>query len=452
MSNEVGRRVGGAFLMVAILSGLPHGVVLGATVEGSACLAEVEPNDTLAHATTIGSERCISGTLVSVGDVDIFAWDVDEEMAATTWSLSLQGVPATVTTASLVRLDTQSDGAGSSMGAQVARIDSGAGAGTQPASTDVQLEAGRYAVVVTRQDPPTDVELTTERGYELRLVPAVEPQPMTAAPTSGTTGHIEVVTTPEGQVLSLGGGIAVEFLLDTSGSMTEPLGETTKLQVAERTMVDLVETTLPSGLPVALRTFKAEPKSCATVLRVPLQPLRPAYLTRTIGDLPIRKGTRTPIAKALSKVPSDLDGAAGHRLVVLLTDGKEDCGGDPAAAVAALVDAGYPVTLNIVGYTLGDDAQLRQELADLASLGGGRYLDAPDAAGLASALRAALAAPYLVFDAEDVLVSRGIVGDGGVDVAAGTYRVEVLADPPVTFNAVAVEAGGAVDLRVDTAG
>ena len=339
MSSVPHRRSIGRFVAAAaMLSGLllPNGVVLGAVVEGSACLAEREPNDTLDRAVTIGSERCISGTLVSVGDVDIFTWDIDEEMAANTWSISLRGVPSTMTSAAVVRVETGSNTTDSEMGTEVARVDAGMAAAARPASSDVQLEAGRHAIVVTRQDPPAGLELTTDRGYELRLDSATEPSPGTDA--SSTAGHIDVVTIPEGQALPLGGGIAVELLLDTSGSMTEPLGESTKLEVAEQTLVDLVDTTMPAGLPVALRTFKAKPRSCATVLQVPLEPLRPKALTRTIGDLPIRKGTRTPIAKALSKVPSDMEGASGHRLVILLTDGKEDCGGDPAAAITALVD------------------------------------------------------------------------------------------------------------------
>ena len=122
-------------------------------------------------------------------------------------------------------------------------------------------------------------------------------------------------------------------------------------------------------------------------------------MTQTIRDISAKKGTKTPIAEALSKVPRDLRAAEGHRVVVLVTDGKEDCGGDPAKAIKALAVDGTTTTVSIVGYALGDDAaDVKAELTDWAMLGGGHFYDAPDEAGLKAALSSALAPPYLVYD------------------------------------------------------
>ena len=207
----------------------------------------------------------------------------------------------------------------------------------------------------------------------------------------------------------------------------------------------------PMGIPVALRTFVAKPRSCATVLRVPLEPLKPKAMKSTIRDLPSRKGTRSPIAKAIEMAPKDLRGVEGHRVVVLVTDGKESCGGDPAAAIVALGEAGYTSTVHLIGYALGEDQEARDALAAWAALGGGLYLEAPDRASLAQALETATTAPYLVFDKEDVLVAQGVVGDAGVEIDAGVYRVEVLSDPPMTFDDVVLEAGAALELPLGAA-
>jgi len=205
--------------------------------------------------------------------------------------------------------------------------------------------------------------------------------------------------------------------------------------------------TLPAGLTVALRTFKAEPRSCATVLRVPAGPLRPKAMKQTIREVPTRKGTRTPIAKAISKVPQDMQGVDGHRIVVLVTDGKEDCGGDPASAIAALADSGYTSAVHIIGYALPDDEEIGAALAEWAALGGGRYVEAADRASLDAALASVVAAPYLIFDSADVLVAQGVVGDDGVELEAGTYRVEILADP-ISSEVVELEAGAVVEVPV----
>ena len=403
-------------------------------------IAEIEPNDDATAAVTFEGERCISSTLVEVGDADVFLWQVDEADAAVSWSLQIDGIPQSATTLTV-------HGVAPDAGGDVVRLQTGPE--LKPAVAEVSVETGTYALVVSRDDPAPGVELTDDRGYELRLAKAAAPEATPATTIENETARVVVVAAGEAAPM-IGGDVAVELLLDTSGSMLERLGSSTKLKVAERTLVALVDD-LPSGTPVALRTFKAKPSSCATVLRVPLEPLRPKAMKQTIRDLPARRGTRTPIAKALEQVPQDLRGFEGHRLVVLVTDGKEDCGGDPAAAVKALAEAGYTSTVHLIGDVLPDGEELRQDLADWAALGGGRFFEAPDRASLAAALRQATSAPYLVFDEEDVLVAQGLVGDAGVEVDAGVYRVEVLSDPPSTYEAVDLHVGAVVELREEGA-
>ncbi len=54
-----------------------------------------------------------------------------------------------------------------------------------------------------------------------------------------------------------GSGVAVEILLDTSGSMLKRIDGTRRIDVAKQVLTRLVTQTLPSGVPTALRTFKA---------------------------------------------------------------------------------------------------------------------------------------------------------------------------------------------------
>jgi hypothetical protein len=432
-----------SILLVAVMLGTSGaGATFAQTevTEATACRAEVEPNDSLAQAVTIAAERCVSGTLVQDGDRDIFIWQVDADAAASGWSMSLQGTPGAAT-ARVVRIDTVEGADEAELGAEVGHVTSDL---VSEPRADVQVEAGSYAIVIEPTDPvaaPTAEDL----DYQLQLSPAVASDGEPVVVADEATARIVVGATGDAPVL--GQGVAVELLLDTSGSMLERLGKSTKLEAAEKSLITLVGR-LPAGVPLALRTFKDEPRSCATVLRAPAEPLRPKAMKRTIRELPVRKGTRTPIAKALSKVPQDLDGVDGHRVVVLVTDGKEDCGGDPAAAIAALADAGYTSAVQIIGYALPDDAAARTALAGWAALGGGRYFEAPDRAGLDEALASALTAPYLVFDAGDELVAQGLVGDEGVDLDAGTYRVEILADPAWS-EVVELEAGAVVHVPED---
>ena len=430
----------GAALLMLTGAAVPSLGADAAVEDETACVAEVEPNDDSTLATTFTGERCISGQLVDVDDTDVFLWQVEEIDAVSAWTLEIDGVPETVTTVEVRSMNPQA-------GRDVARLESGPD--LRPDPVEVSVEAGTYAVVVSRDEPAPGVDLGDDAGYQLRLTKVAASGEEAPGSVEGGTARVVVVATDEAGS-RLGKDVAIEMLLDTSGSMRERLGQATKLQVAQRTLVDLVDQ-LPDGTPVALRTFKAKPRSCATVLRVPLEPLRAKAMKQTIRDLPTRKGTRTPIAKAIEQVPRDLRGFEGHRLVVLVTDGKEDCGGDPAAAIAALADAGYTSTVHLIGYALPDDEALRQDLADWAALGGGRFLEAGDRASLAAALSTATSAPYLVFDQQDVLVAQGLVGDDGVEVAAGVYRVEVLSDPPASYEAVKLEVGAVIELPEGTA-
>jgi Ca-activated chloride channel family protein len=230
--------------------------------------------------------------------------------------------------------------------------------------------------------------------------------------------------------------------------MSQKLGKSTRIAVAKRSLKQLIEGSLPEGLPVAMRTFKAGKGSCATRLAVPLGPLDRADLLDLIERLKINKGTKTPLASAIAAVAGDIGDVTGPRIVVVVTDGAETCDGDPGAAVQSLVDAGFDTTVNIVGFALKDE-QLKQDMAAWAAAGGGVFADAQDQSGLSAAIAETLRAPFRVYDETGAIVGEGIVGSDAIPVPMGTYRVEVLADPePIVFDGVRVGTGETVHLEV----
>jgi hypothetical protein len=103
------------------------------------------------------------------------------------------------------------------------------------------------------------------------------------------------------------------------------------------------------------------------------------------------------------------------------------------------------VTLNVVG--LGLDKESRKAIGKLADLGGGTYFDARDPGQLEDAIRTATSAPFEVYDATGTRVVGGSVNGAAVELAPGTYKVVVLTDPGVTFDAVVVETGGSLTLQ-----
>jgi hypothetical protein len=286
-------------------------------------------------------------------------------------------------------------------------------------------------------------QLRRPADYRLSLVTSREPPPL---PEPARISVTSPTATGSGAPPSVAPGVGVALVLDTSGSMLERMPGGRRIDVARAALSRLVADGLPDGVPVSLRVFRQKRRSCDTELAVPLAPLDRAAMLAAIDGLAVKRTVRTPLAAAIEAVATDLAGLPGPHVVVVVSDGQESCGGDPAAAVQALRSEGFDVTLNIIGLDL--DRKTRRALTRVADAGGGTYLDAQDADGLADAIARAVGAPFQVLDSDGVVVGSGTVGGEAVSVPPGTYRVEVRTDPPVTWGPVAVETGRALTLEL----
>ncbi len=254
---------------------------------------------------------------------------------------------------------------------------------------------------------------------------------LTRAGKSLANRPIKVVPAPENPgtlvvtsdlAAGLGEGVGIEVILDASGSMLQKQEGKRRIEIARETLVSLVTETIPAGTPFALRVFgHREADSCRTDLEVPLAPLTPSSLVPVIEEINAINLAKTPIADSLAAVSSDLAGVTGERIVILLTDGEETCGGDPALAIRELRTAGTEVRINIVGYAI-EDEDLKHSFESWAALGGGRYLNAPSAKELSEAMKRALAVPYKVYDG-DKLVASGVSGGESHTLPPGDYTL-----------------------------
>lgn len=260
------------------------------------------------------------------------------------------------------------------------------------------------------------------------------------ATLSRGAGTLAVSATGE-RLASVAAPGAIELILDASGSMKRRIEGRPMMDIAKDVLVQIIGD-LPDDARVALRVYghrirEGRPGDCQdSQLLVPFQRLdgpRMIARVRAIQAL----GT-TPIAYTLRQVARDLRGVPGEKLVILVTDGKEECGGSPSAVVADLVARGVQVRLNIVGFALADSAT-REEMARVARLTGGRFFDARNARALTQAIRQSLALPYQVRDAAGAVVARGTTGQP-VRVPEGIYTVVVQAAEPITVRHVRVSA------------
>jgi hypothetical protein len=184
---------------------------------------------------------------------------------------------------------------------------------------------------------------------------------------------------------------SVLLILDGSGSMNArlPNGET-RIAVAQRAIKG-VAGFIPGKAQVSLRLYGAKSpsrdKNCQdTHLAVPFAAAEAnaTAITSTVDQT--RAQGYTPIALSLQQAANDFATDAKERVVVLVSDGKETCQGDPVVAAKALAAKG--VTVHTVGFVV--DTAARGQLQNIARITGGTYFDAPVGPELPDTLRQAL--------------------------------------------------------------
>ena len=285
-------------------------------------------------------------------------------------------------------------------------------------------------------------------AYELRYQTSkgvvLANRPIQIIPAPQKPGILNVIAKP---AATLTDGSAVEVILDASGSMLQRQGGKRRIEIARETLVSLVTETIPKNTPFALRVFgHKEANSCRTDLEIPLVPLDATSLTPIINEINAVNLAKTPIAASLAAVASDLKSVAGERVVILLTDGEETCEGDPALAIRSLCARGASVRVNIVGFAIEDES-LKQTFESWATLGSGRYLNAPSGNELAQAMRQALALPYKIYQNNE-LIGSGVTGAGSHQLPAGAYEVRFKKADKVVTTSVTVIAEKAIELEI----
>jgi len=175
------------------------------------------------------------------------------------------------------------------------------------------------------------------------------------------------------------------FIVDASGSMKKKIGGKTRMSVAK----DLLGKTLselPTKANLGLLLYgHRRAKDCKDIeLVAPIGSEEAAVLRKTVSGLKA-KG-ETPIAASLIKAAKSFKVFKGQdNQIILVTDGLEECGGDPCAAAKSLKESGLDVAVNIVGFTLGKKDAMK--LQCVTKVTGGKYYSASNAAGLATALQ-----------------------------------------------------------------
>ncbi|MGI9648212.1 MAG: vWA domain-containing protein [Acidimicrobiia bacterium] len=226
----------------------------------------------------------------------------------------------------------------------------------------------------------------------------------------------------------------VLLIMDASGSMGRVDDRGVRLMDgAQDALVDLVAA-LPEGIPIGLRVYghrvpnTDKTNGCRdSELVVPVSPLDRDQMQAAIQSFDSRGFT--PIGLSLQEAAQDLGGSG---TIVLVSDGEDTCAPpDPCEVAAGLIQEGFSLRVETVGFFLEDDPA-REQLRCIAESTGGSFREVGSIASLSSELGS------IVQHAIPEVGNFHLPIAGGIDPASATpFRVA----PSIGETADFIEAG-----------
>src|SRR5262249_28446327 len=149
------------------------------------------------------------------------------------------------------------------------------------------------------------------------------------------------------------------IILDCSGSMQDKTPDgVSKMDEAKKVVSEFIQD-IPNGRRLAFIVYghkvflQDKPRSCKEVdVLMPLQELdadKKKQLAQAVSQL--QPLGWTPIANALEKADAELAKSKGMSQLILITDGMETCGGDPARVAQDLNEKrNLPGGIDIIGF------------------------------------------------------------------------------------------------------
>ncbi|MGC0385945.1 vWA domain-containing protein [Streptomyces sp. SAI-129] len=169
----------------------------------------------------------------------------------------------------------------------------------------------------------------------------------------------------------------VDLVLDVSGSMrTRDIDGGTRMAAAKQAFNEVLDAT-PEEVQLGIRTLGAnypgDDRKTGCKDTAQLYPVGPLDRTEAKTAVATLSPTGwTPIGPALLKAADDLDGGAGSKRIVLISDGEDTCAPlDPCEVAREIAAKGIGLTIDTLG--LVPNTKMRQQLSCIAEATGGTY-------------------------------------------------------------------------------
>ena len=211
---------------------------------------------------------------------------------------------------------------------------------------------------------------------------------------------------------------------------------------------------------------------------VPLSPVDKKNLIVKIQE--INPKGKTPITLSVQMTADKIKVLEDETTIILVSDGKETCEGDPCALVKELKKLGIKFVMHVIGFDVTEEE--RAQLECMAKAGGGEYFTAKTAGQFKMAAQKVVkkaqefgylrvtalknGAPFQATMAvypsgqDTSLLTTGTVveeGNKGTKLKPGTYDIKVTdarvqTKPTVTVTGISIEIGKTAERTVDFSG
>lgn len=239
----------------------------------------------------------------------------------------------------------------------------------------------------------------------------------------------------------------VELILDASGSMNGKLAGGVKKIDAAKDAVDYLVDKLPENINLSFRAYghqyhRSKHVCDDTQLLVPFGKANDVASVIKSQSRGLKAQGYTPITHVLGLAADDLKPVEGEKNIILVSDGKETCKGDPCLLAKKLAAADAELVIHTIGF--GVDAQTRGQLQCIARVARGNYYGANSASDLISSMREAVEAATPVTEEIVVTIKKDVPGE--LVVENGAYHLVFDAETGEKAKTITNSAKGRVEL------
>lgn len=316
-------------------------------------------------------------------------------------------------------------------------------------------------------------------GYTMAGPPPAEAGAATTSPPPAQSTTPPPQTAGNAPAQEGGARSNLIFILDASGSMWGQIEGTPKIAIAKEVLTGLIQD-LPEDTHVGLVAYGHRRKGdCKDVEElVPLSPVDKKNLIAKIQE--INPKGKTPITLSVQMTADKIKVLEDETTIILVSDGKETCEGDPCALVKELKKLGIKFVMHVIGFDVTEEE--RAQLECMAKAGGGEYFTAKTAGQFKMAAQkvvkkaqefgylrvtalkngAPLQATMVVYPAgqdKSLFTTNTVVeeGDKGTKLKPGTYDIKVTdarvqTKPTVTVTGIPIELGKTAERTADFSG